>query len=104
MPNRWGNNGNSERFSFLSSKITVDGVCSHEIKRHLLIGRKAIANILNDIRQHIKKQRHYFANKIPSSQSYGFSVVMYGCESWTTLRKVSTEEFMLLNFAIGEDS
>ena len=56
--------------------------CSHEIKRHLLIGRKAIANILNDIRQHIKKQRHYFANKIPSSQSYGFSVVMYTCENW----------------------
>ena len=34
-------------------------------------------------RQHIKKQRHYFANKGPSSQSYGFAVVMYGCESWT---------------------
>ena len=52
------------------SKITADGDCSHEIKRRLLLGRKA-----NDQpRQHIKKQRHYFANKGPSSQSYGFSI------------------------------
>ena len=49
-------------FIFLGSKITADGDCSHEIKRCLLLGRK-----------HIKKQRHYFANKVPSSQSYGFS-------------------------------
>ena len=60
------------------SKITADGDCSHEIKRCLLLGRKALP------RQHIKKQRHYFANKGLSSQSYGFPVVMYGCESWTT--------------------
>ena len=39
--------------------------------------------IYNQPRQHIKKQRHYFANKGPSSQSYGFPVIMYGCESWT---------------------
>ena len=52
------------------SEITADGDCSHEIKRCLLLGRKA-----NDQpRQHIKKQRHYFANKGPSSQSYGFSI------------------------------
>ena len=51
------------------SKITADGDSSHEIKRHLLLGRKAVTNP----RQHIKKQRHYFANKGPSSQSYGFS-------------------------------
>ena len=38
---------------------------------------------MTDPRQHIKKQRHYFANKVPSSQSYGFPEVMYGCESWT---------------------
>ena len=37
----------------------------------------------DQLRQHIKKQRHYFVNKGPSSQGYGFSVVMYGCESWT---------------------
>ena len=49
------------------SKITAAGDCSHEIKRHLLLERKAVP------RQHIKKQRHYFANKGPSSQSYVFS-------------------------------
>ena len=56
-------------FIFLGSKITADGDCSHEIKRHLLLGRKAIANL----KQHIEKQRHYFANKGPFSQGYGFS-------------------------------
>ena len=55
-------------FIFLGSKITVDGDCSHEIKRHLLLGRKA-----DKSRQRIKKQRHPFADKGPSSQSYGFS-------------------------------
>ena len=48
-------------------------------------------------RQYIKKQRHYFVNKGLSSQGYGFPVVMYGCESW------STKEFMLLNCGAGED-
>ena len=42
MTNRWGNNGNSERLYFLDSKITADGDCSHEIKRYLLLGRKAM--------------------------------------------------------------
>ena len=51
--------------------------------------------------QHIKKQRHYFANKGPSSHSYGFPVVMYGYESWTTKK---AEELMLLNCGAGEDS
>ena len=63
-------------FIFLGSKITADGDCSHEIKRRLLVGGKA--------KHHIKKHRHYFAHKGLSSQSYGFPVVMYGCESWTT--------------------
>ena len=55
-------------FIFLGSKITADNDCSHEIKRHLLLGRKAMKP-----RQHIKKHRHYFANKGPYSQHYGFS-------------------------------
>ena len=55
-------------FLFLGSKIPADGDCSHEIKRHLLFGRKAMTN-----RQSIEKQRHYFANKDPYSQNYGFS-------------------------------
>ena len=53
---------------FLGSKITADGDCSHEVKRHLLLGRKVMTN-LDSI---LKKQRHYFANKGPSSQGYGF--------------------------------
>ena len=53
--------------------------------------------------QHIQKQRHYFANKGPSSQSYGFPVVMYGCES-CTLKKLSAKELLLLNCGVGEDS
>ena len=57
----------------------MDGDCSHEVKRRLLLGRKSY----DKPRQHIKKQRHYFANQGPYSQSYDFPVVMYGCESWT---------------------
>ena len=56
-------------FIFLGSKITVDSNCNHEIKRHLLLGRKAMTNL----EQCIKKQRHHFDDKGPSSQSYGFS-------------------------------
>ena len=56
-------------FIFLGSKITTDSDCSHEIKRRLLLGRKVMTN-LDSI---FKKQRHYFANKGPSSQGYGFS-------------------------------
>ena len=56
-------------FIFLGSKITVDGDCSHGIKKRLLLGRKAMTN-LDSI---LKSKRHYFADKGPSSQSYGFS-------------------------------
>ena len=56
-------------FIFWGSKIAADGDCSHEIKRHLLLGKKSY----DQPRQHIKKQRHYLANKGSSSQSYGFS-------------------------------
>ena len=66
-------------FIFGCSKITVDGDFSHEIKRRLLLGRKVMTN-LDSI---LKSREHYFSNKGPSSQSYGFPVVMYGCESWT---------------------
>ena len=63
-------------FIFLGSKITADCDCSHEIKRHLLLGRKVMTNL-----DSILKSRHNFANKGPSSESYGFSsshVWMYG--------------------------
>ena len=68
MANRWRNSGNSDRLYFLASQITADDDCSHEIKRHLLLGRKVMTNLNS-----ILKSRHYFANKGPSSQSYGFS-------------------------------
>ena len=64
-------------FIFLGSKITADGECRHEIKRHLLLGRKAMTNL-----DSILKSKD-FADKGPSSQSYGFSSSMYGYESWT---------------------
>ena len=62
----------------LGSKITADGDCSHEIKRCLLLGRKAMINLKS-----ILKRRDITLRQNPSSQSYSFPVVMYGCESWT---------------------
>ena len=68
----WGLDGETVEtvsdFNFLASKITADGDCSHEIKRRLLWKES-----YDQPRQHIQKQRHYFANKVPSSQGYGFS-------------------------------
>ena len=63
-------------FIFLGSKITADGDCSHEIKKTLAPWKKSY--------DQPRQQSHYFTNRSPSSQSYGFPVVMYGCESWTT--------------------
>ena len=66
--------GKVRDFIFMGSKITVDGDCSHEMKRHLLPGgKKKKKKNYDQPRQKIKKQRHYFANKGLSSQSYGFS-------------------------------
>ena len=79
MANRWGNNGNSDRLYFLGSKITADGDCSHEIKRHLLFGRKAMTNI-----DSIFKNRDItLPTKVHLVKAMVFSVVRYGCESWT---------------------
>ena len=69
MANRRGNNGNSDRLYFLGSKITADGDCSHEIKRRLLLGRKAMTN-LDGV---LKSRDITFANKGLFGQSYGFS-------------------------------
>ena len=66
-------------FIYLNFKITVDSDFSHEIKIHLLFAIRAMTN-LDSI---LKKERHCFANKGLYNQSYGFLVVMYGCESWT---------------------
>ena len=80
MANRWGNNGNSERLYFLGdSKITADGDCSHEIKRHLLLGRKAMTN-LDSI---LKRRDITLTTKVSLVKAMVFPVVTYGCESWT---------------------
>ena len=68
MANRWGTVETVTNFIFLGSKITADGDCSHEIK--ILVPWK---KSYDKLRQHTKKQRHYFVNKGPSSQGYGFS-------------------------------
>ena len=79
MANRWGNNGNSDRLYFRSSKITADGDCSHEIKRRLLLGRKAMRNLGS-----ISKSRDItLPTKVCIVKAMVFPVVMYGCESWT---------------------
>ena len=71
-------------FIFLGSKITADGDCSHEMKRCLLLGRISLLGRNYDQHSHhIKKQRHYFANKVCLVKAMVFPVVMYGCESWT---------------------
>ena len=67
MANRWETVEAVSDFNFWGSKITADGDCSHEIKKRLLPGRKVMTNLEKE------KQRHYFANKGPSSQGYGFS-------------------------------
>ena len=79
MANRWGINGNSERLYFGGSKITADGDCSHEIKRHLFLGRKAMTN-LDSI---LKSRDITLPTSVPLVKAMVFPVVMYGCESWT---------------------
>ena len=79
MANRGGNSGNSDRLSFGGSKITADGDCSHEIKRRLLLGRKAITNI-----DSILKSRDIsLPTKAHLVKAMVFPVVTYGCKSWT---------------------
>ena len=79
------------------SKITVDGNCSHEIKRHLFLGRKAMTN-LGSI---LKSRDITLLTKVCLVKAMVFPVVVYGYESWT-IRKA--EEFMFLNCGVGEDS
>ena len=86
-------------FLFLGSKITVDSDCSHEIKRRLLLGRKAITN-LDRI---LKSRAIALLTKVCIVKAMIFPVVLYGYESWT-LRMLSAEELMLLNCGAGEDS
>ena len=81
------------------SKITADGDCSHEIKRHLLLGRKVMTT-LDSI---LKSRDITLPTKVSLVKAMVFPVVMYGCESWT-IKKLSAKELMLLNCGVGEDS
>ena len=75
-----GKNGNNDTdFIFLGSKITAEGDCSHKIKRHLLLGRKAMANIDSIL----KSRDMTLLTKVHTVKAMVFPVVMYGCESWT---------------------
>ena len=97
MANRWEKLETVAYFIFLGSKITEDGDCSHEIKSHLLLGRKAIPN-LDSI---LKSRDITLPTKVPIVQAMVLPIAMYGCESWT-IKKLSTEELMLLNCGVGE--
>ena len=80
MANRWGNSGTVTDFILLGfNKITADGDCSHEIKRCLLLGRKAVTNLDNIL----KSRDVTLPTKVCLAKAMVFPVVMYGCESWT---------------------
>ena len=79
MANRWGNNGNSERLYFPGLKNHCPGDFSYEIKRHLLLGRKAVTN-LDSV---LKSRGITLPTKVRLVKAMVFPVVIYGCESWT---------------------
>ena len=79
MANKWGNWKQFDDFIFLSSKITADGDCNHEIKRCLLLGRKVLTN-LDSI---LKSRDITLPTKVHLVNAMVFPVVIYGCDSWT---------------------
>ena len=87
-------------FIFLGFKITVNGDCSHEIKKHLFLGRKAMTN-LDSI---LKSRNIPLPTKVRLVKAMAFPVVMYGCENWTIKKAEHSSELMLLNCGAGEDS
>ena len=90
----------ARNFIFLDSKITADGDCSHEIKRRLLLGRKAMTNIDSML----KSRDITLPTKVHLVKAIIFSVVMYGSKSWTIKKAKCIEELMLLSCGVGEDS
>ena len=97
LANRRGKVETMTCFIFWGSNITVDGDCSHEIKRHLLLGRKAMTNL-----DSILKSRGI---TLPTNivKATVFPVVMYGCKSWN-IRKAKYQKLRLLNCGAGVDS
>ena len=86
-------------FIFLGSKITADADCSHDIKRHLFLGRKAMTN-LNSI---LKSKDITLPTKVHLVKAMVFPVVMYGCDSWT-IKKAECQRIDAFNCGVGEDS
>ena len=86
-------------FIFLGSKVTADGDCSHEMKRHLLLGRKVMTN-LDSI---LKSRDITLQTKVYLVKAMVLPVVMYGCESWT-IKKAEHQRIDALNSGVGEDS
>ena len=82
-------------FIFLGSKIIVDSDCSHETKRHLLLGR----NVMTNLESILKSRDITLLTKVCIVKAMVFPVVMCGCESWTR-RSLSTEELMLSSYSI----
>ena len=99
MANRWETVETVRDFILLGSKITADGDCSHEIKKLLLLGRKAMTN-LDSI---LKSRDITLSTKVHLVKAMVFPVVMCGCESWT-IKKAECQKLMLLNCGVGEDS
>ena len=98
MSNSWGNNGNSDNFLGPQNHCRWCD-CSHEIKRCLLLGRKAKTN-LDSI---LKSRDITLSTKVCIVKVLGFPVVLYGCENWT-VKKAGCQRLMLLNCDVGEDS
>ena len=96
MTNRWETMETLADFIFLGSKITADG----EIKRHLLLERKAVTNLDSDL----KSTDITLLTKARAVKAMVFPVVMYGCDSWTIKKRLSAEELMFLNCGAGQDS
>ena len=86
-------------FMLGGSKITTDGDCSHEIKRRLLLGRRAMTN-LDSI---LKSSDITLPTKVGLVKAMVFPIVMYGCENWT-IKKAENQRIELLNCGVGEDS
>ena len=85
-------------FIFLGSRVTADGGCSHEIKRHALLGRKAMTNLDSKL----KSRDITLPTKVCLVKAMVFPVVMYGCESWT-VKKAERQRIDALNCGVGED-
>ena len=86
-------------FIFLGSQITADGECSHEVKRHLLLGRRVMTNLDSTL----KSRDITLPTKVHLVKAMVFPVVMYGCESWT-VKKAECQKIDALSCGVGEDS